>query len=369
MTWDVTALIAAETAASLLNTGLELCAAVELPVTSWRAGDSTYTWLRYTADALATRDTAAANLAKSAWLSTATGAWLTLLAREVYGVERQQAVASTPTCVLSNAKGARYVKAAGEIIVKCSATGVTFRSTAAVTIESGPGTTATVALIADVAGSDGTVGTDDIDEVVTTMLGVTVSSSTAAAGIDEQTDESLREECTASLGALSPNGPPDAYVAVALNPELTGYDTITRATSSEDASDGTVTLWIASASGAVTTEVVAAVQAAVELWATPCCVTPTVASATNAPQTYALTISGDDVPSTAATDIQAIVTTYLSTLAIGGFQSASAVSSLVHTYLVDAGATDVLVAVTAPASGALTAGTVATLATCTVTEV
>lgn len=270
---------------------------------------------------------------------------------------------------LSNAKGATYSRAIGEVIVKSSASGVTYRSTEALALASGPGTTATIALVADVAGSEGSVGVNDIDEIVTTMLGVTATASTAAVGIDEQSDASLADACLATLGSVSVNGPPDAYVAVCLDSTLTGTSSITRAATSTDDTGGAVDVWIARASGAVSSGVVALAQDAVETWATPAGFTPTVYSATNSAQTTAFTVNATGVPATASADIEALVVAYYAALAIGGFVSRSALHSLVYVYLAAAGASDIIVTVTAPAGGTLTEGYVATLDTCTVTEV
>ena len=369
MTIDVRTLFTSETAERILAKGLELAAALGLSVESWRVGDPTHTIFKFVATMLATRDSVVAEFISAGFLSSASGSWKTLLAKEVYGVTREEATYATPTVTLANGGGAVYNKAAGEVIVKASSTGVTFRSTEALALASGPGTSATIALVADEAGSAGTVGVNAIDQVVSTMLGVSIASSTAAVGIDEQSDESLEVECLSTLGALSANGPPDAYNAVCLDSDLTGTSDITRAVTTEDSSDGTVTVYIAGASGAVGAAIVSAAQSAVELWATPATVTPTVISATNAAQAVAYTISGDDIPATASADISALAAAHFAALPIGGYVSTSALIAVAHNYLIDEGASDVLVLLTSPAGGALSAGQVATLGSCTVTEV
>lgn len=370
MTVDVRTLFTSETATRLLSYGIELAAALGLNTTSWVVDSPERVLFKFLANALATRDSVAAELAKAAFLRTATGAWKTLVAQDVYGVTREAATYATPTVTLANGGGAVYAKAAGEVIVKSSATGVTFRSTEALSLASGPGTSATIELVADEAGSAGSVSTDDIDTLVSTMLGVTITSSTAAFGVDEQSDASLESECLNSLGSVSVNGPPDAYNAVCLDSALTGTTAITRAVTSEDDDEGEVTVWIAGATGAVSGSVVTLAQDAIEIWATPSGFTPTVVSATAVPQTIAFDVSGDDIPASAEADIGALVAAYLADVAIGGYLASSAYVALAQTYLVDAGATSVSVSVTAsPTVGALAAGTVATLASCTVTEV
>jgi len=370
VTIDVETLFTRETASRLLSFGLEIAAALGLPVTSWRTGDPSRTLFQFVADALAARDAASVELFRAGFRSSARGSWLTLVAEDMYGVTRQAATYATPTVTLTNNGGGVYTRAAGEVIVKASSTGATFRSTEPLALASGPGTSQTIALVADVPGSAGTVGAGDIDEIVSTMLGVTITASTAAVGIDEQSDASLNEECASTLGALSPNGPPDAYNSVALDSKLTGTSEVTRVTTSEDSDDGTVTVWIAGASGAVSGAIVAAVERAVELWATPACITPTVLSATNAPQDAAFIVAGDGIPTTAAADIGARVATYYATLPIAGFIARSALIALAHDYLVSAGASNVTVELSTPAADVqLAAGEVATAGTITVTEV
>jgi len=369
VTLDVRTLFTSRTAAQWLTWGLDLAASLGLTTTSWEVDSPTRVAFKYLANALAQRDEVGSELIRAGWIRSARGTWKTLVAQDVFGVTRVAATYSTPSVTLSNAKGGVYSRAAGEVIVKASSTGATFRSTEALTLASGPGTSATIALVADVAGSAGSVGVNDIDEIVTTMLGVTATASTAAAGIDEQSDDALETECLATLGSLSVNGPPDAYNAVCLNAEHTGTTLITRATTSANSRDGTVTVWIAGASGAVSAPTVALAQTAVELWATPATITPTVVSATDDPQTVVIMVSATGVPATAEDDIEALVIAHFAEVAIGGLVSVSALVSLTHEYLIDAGATDVEVEVTSPTGGTLTVGYVATVASVTVTVI
>lgn len=369
MTIDIRTLFTAATADSILAAGLELCASLGLPVTAWQVDNPSRVILKWLASSLASRDDAASVYIQSGFLSSATGSWKTLVAQEVYGVTRTAATYATVDVTLSNGGGGVYVRDAGEVILKASGSGVTYRSTEAMSLASGPGTSVTIACIADEAGSAGTVGVDGVDEIVSTMLGVTISGSTAGVGVDEQSDDSLEEECFATIGRASPNGPPDAYNATVLDADLTGAPLITRAHTTEDASDGTVTVYVATSSGAVSSGDVALAQAAVEIWSTPAGMTPTVVSATVDPQSVALNISGEDIPATAETDIEALIVTYYSTVSIGGYVSSSALVSLAHEYLVDAGATEVEVTNASGTGGQLAEGYVATVSSVTVTEV
>lgn len=286
---SVLTLFVAESADTIFKLGLELAQALGLPVTSWRTGDPTRSLYKYLAVKLATVDQTVANLARSAFLSAAVAAanagvpgakeWLKILALEVYGVTPQEATYATGTVTLVNNGGGFYPREAGDLAFKSTITGKTYHSTSAGTIASGPATTATFDFIADEPGSDSALAADELDELVTKLLGVEVQSNTAAPALDEESADSIAERCNDSLGALSPNGPLDAYRYVAKNSELTGLTTITRAISIDN-EDGTVTVFIAGPAGAVTGGEVTTVQDAIDTWATPNCVTATVFSAT-----------------------------------------------------------------------------------------
>jgi len=370
MTISISTLFTGDTASRILSVGLELAASLGLDTTSWRDGDPEKTLFNFVADRLADRDTIITELIKAGFLSLTSGDWLTLVAGDLYGVTRTAATAAAPSVDFSNALGGVYSKAIGEVIVKASSTGELFRNSEAFSISSGPGATATVAFVAENAGTTGNVALDDVDTIVTTMLGVTITGSTAASGVDAQSDASLQTACTNTLGALSANGPPDAYNAVALDSDLTGETTLTRATTVEDASDGTVTIYVATSTGAPAGAAVTAAQDAIEIWSTPACITPTVVAASEYPLAVTQTVSGTGIPSGVEAAVTALITAEFADVEIGGYISLSALTALTHNYLIAQGATDVLVTTTAPsASVQLAAGQVVTAGVVTVTEV
>jgi hypothetical protein len=296
MTINVRTLISVQTAAHFLNVGLELAAAVGLPVTTWRAGDPTRSFYKFLAEALGERDGHVAEFIKGAWLSTAEGEWLEVLADETFGITKTAATYATPTVTLRNDGGGFYDLAAGDLTVKSTESGVTFHSTSPPLISGVPGVlsggvTATFELLADTEGSAGSVSIDEIDELVTTLPGVVVVSSTAAFATDAQSDEELREQCRASRGALSPNGARDAYEYVARNVTYTGQTGVTRARAVRVRATGRVNVYIAGPSGAVAGAVVTAVQNAVDLWATPLTADATVISATALSVTRTVTVN------------------------------------------------------------------------------
>ena len=367
MTIDVNALFITDTAAALLNKGLDLAQAIGLPVTSWRAGDPTRSLYQYLAEVLATLEGSRAEFIKAGFLSTASGDWLTVLASDVYGVDRREATYSTPSVVLHNAGGGQYPIDPGELTLKSTATGATFHNTSGGLLVGGASITLT--LTADSPGSVGTVVANEIDALVTTLLGVTVSSSTAAIGLDEQDDPSLKSDCRDSRGALSPNGPADAYDYVARNPKLTGVSTITRSRATSYSATGHVTVYVAGPNGGVSGADVLAAQAAIETWATPLCVTPTVVSAAETVVNVTGTIHGDDVPADFLARESAALAVLFSGLPIADAGGDSlAVSLLVAT--LHAAIPLKAVVLSAPAADVtIPAGHVPKLGTVTITEI
>jgi len=349
VTLSIDTLFTAATAEAILARGLEVARAVGLVVSSWRVGDPTRAAFKFLAEVLENHETIAAQFAKSAFLSTSEGDWKTVVAKETYGVERPAASYATSTVSLLNSGGGWYDVEAGDLTVASSLSGATYHNLGAISLH-GAGATDSAVFEADVEGSEGAAGADEIDSVVTSLLGVTVTGSTVAIASDAASDPALDTLCEASLGALSPNGPPEAYEYVALNSELTGTTEITRAQSSEDSATGAVTLWLASAVGAVSDDAVIAAQAAIDVWATPLGITPTAQSALEDSTDCTATIAGSDLPADAVAKCEAAYAATLAVTPIGGLLSRSAIISAMQVALVNAGATNVSVSPSLPAA-------------------
>jgi hypothetical protein len=264
----------------ILRLGLEIGAALGLPVTSWAAGDPTRACFKYLAEVLETYETATSQFVKSAFLSYAEDDWLKLLAEELYGLDPEtfEPTFATPTITLSNTGGGgNYPLEPGELTVRNSETDKTYHNTNSGTISPGLASI-TFDLVADEGGSDSSVGANEIDEFVTQLNGVTIVSNTVGLANDAPSNEEIRTLCRTSLGALSPNGPLDAYEHIALNSTYTGVTGINRARAVAS-TNGTVTVTIATVTGPADGAAVTAVQDAVERWAAPLTTNPTVVSA------------------------------------------------------------------------------------------
>ncbi len=280
---SVAQLFAAQTADVFIAQGLAVAQSLGITTTTWRTGDPTKSLYNFLAQALAAREPVLAQYVKAGFLSSANDDdWLTILASDVYGVPRVDATFATSNVQLTNTGGGFYPISPGDLTFKSSISGKTYHNTNGDAEVGGPlsaGAMRTYAVAADSAGSTSSAGVNEINTLVTSLLGVNVISSSQAVGVDRQDGASLKAQCLATLGALSPNGPADAYEYVCRNPALTGAQDITRASSFGDNTTMTVTVYVAGAAGPVAGASVTAAQAAVERWATPLCVLPTVINA------------------------------------------------------------------------------------------
>jgi phage-related baseplate assembly protein len=279
-------------------------ARVGVNVTSWKSGSVVRTMIVAVSVVFAAFTTIMASIARSGFLELSSGEWLTLVARYVYGVERNAASYASGSVVLSNAQGGIYSLDAGDLIVANVDTGRTYRSTAPFTLPAATGTppaitpgTVTVPIAATEAGADSSADAGKISHMVTTLLGVTCTNPGSLTGFNEEIDTLLRQRCSETLGALSPMGPWDAYsTALRKATRLDGTSlNITRVGLTADGY-GHVDVYCATDAGGVTgdptdpTTDLGAAMAAVLEWAAPQAITPRVHGATELiqPVTYSV---------------------------------------------------------------------------------
>jgi phage-related baseplate assembly protein len=273
-----------ETKAAIYTRGLALATTLGLTVTSWAAGDTTRSLYHFVSSVLETLEINVAGYVSSGFLDHAEGDWLTLLAKQVFNVDRIEGTFATSTVELTNSGGAVFDIDAGDLTAKSTTSSKTYTNTEAgalaATGDAAGGDVLELEFTADVIGSDSSAAVDEIDALVTTLLGVTVTASTVAVGLDSESDESLRDRCRAKLATLSAAGPRDAYNFVVRDTTLTEVTDITRSRTVGDSATGDVTIYVASAAGPVAGASVTAAQDVVEEWAAPVCITPTVANCT-----------------------------------------------------------------------------------------
>jgi hypothetical protein len=275
-------LVTATTKEKLYNFALGVATALGLPVSSWQAGDPTRSLYHVESESLATWEQIVVAYIMSGFLDYATGAWLKILAYQVYGVVVPEATYASTDVVLTNGGGGLFANIEpGSLVFKNSTTGKTYRNTTGGTLASGPGTTLTVTVVAEEAGSDSSAAAEEIDEMVTRLRGVTCSNALAAVGVDEQDEAVTRQQCRNRISRISPNGAKGAYVDVALDSDLTGTSAIIDARSYGDSDVGDVLVYLRGASGAVADADRDLVEEAILSNCTPLCITPTVLSVVN----------------------------------------------------------------------------------------
>jgi phage-related baseplate assembly protein len=265
--------------------------------TSWMVGSVVRAMVTSVSLFLSSLSYLQAAIAKSGFLELASGDWLALVALYVFGVEKVQATFAAGEVTLTNPGGGVYTYDPDDLTVRNSATDKSYRNTAPFTLNAGE--TLTIAVQAVEAGAASTSIAGAVDEIESGPTGVTVTNATAIVGADAESDPALRTRCLEKLGALSPNGPWDAYSYVAKNAKRADGSPIgvTRARLEKDGY-GFVTLFVATATGGVTGDEndpdtdLGAINEAVQRQAVPQAVTASTASAVpvTVPVTYTLTL-------------------------------------------------------------------------------
>jgi len=285
---SITDLVVAKTKAVLYSSWLALATGLGVPVTSWEVGDPTDSLAQWVTEEIAALEVVFVDFCKSAFLDYAAAdstlyEWLVIVAAQNFGYVARTATYATGTIRLTNTAGGIYTFDIGDLTIKNSVTGATYHNTESGTLLGGTLSMATIidlAIEADLPGSASTSGVGDIDTMVTTFLGVTCSNAAVVTGQDAEPATSIVTGCRAKLARMTNGGPKDAYVSVALDSALTGTTEAIKARSTSDSVTGQVSVYVASATGTVTAPSLALIQSAVELWAEPLCITPTVYSAT-----------------------------------------------------------------------------------------
>jgi uncharacterized phage protein gp47/JayE len=258
---------------------------VGLKTTNWSEGGFTRTLLALFANLYTTGGDVVRIVAASGFLDTAEDAWLTFLARNVFGVERVEATyAAAPASLeLTNGGGGLFVYDAGDIVVAHEDTGATYRNTTGGTLNPGVGQKLLLDLAAEEPGTNSNASIGKIRVMVTTSLGVTCNNVVALAGLDGETDALLRQRCRDSVAALAIGGIKNAYEYYAKSAKRADGTPVgvTRVLVATPLGDGTVDVYIAGVNGALSSTDVAYVQADFDKYVTPYGFSATAISAVN----------------------------------------------------------------------------------------
>jgi len=355
------------TAAQYLSQILATLAAQGFPVTAWQAGNAGRTLAVADAAALADLRAVIADVARGGYLDTATGDWLTLLAAGLFDLTRTPATYAVGSVTLSCVPTAGpYNLTAGALVVSDGTRRWRSTNTASLTLPSSGSLPVEVRAESPGAAYNVSGSTLSTTPVSPSLAGVTVTAATSwitTAGAVEESDASLRARCRLRWSTLGRGATLEAYEYNAL---AAGVAAITRAQAIAGVGDGTVTVYIAQASGAATSPQVATVQTYIS-GVCPATDAPTVIAATAVPidvtaTVYVAAASNSAANRTLATDA---ITAYIDALAMGN--AVVDVARIGASIYSAAGIRDV--DLSAPVDTTITAGQVATVGTVSLTWV
>lgn len=258
-------------------------------VASWKASAPIRATVNGMAYMLAAITSLISFVTKSGFLSKATTGYLEILAEDVYDTEAVVAQAATAEMTLDNsAGGGVFSFDPGDMIVANPTTGKEFTNSASISLGAG-GVETAQPFIAIETGSDSNSAIGTVTEIISpVMVGTVVTNTTAFLGIDNEPADALRVRAKESLGAASPNGPPDAYNFIAKAARRVADDSligVTRTRGFPDNATGLINFFIASDTGGITGSVgdtgtdLGKVDDDCQRLATSLCVTLTTASA------------------------------------------------------------------------------------------
>jgi hypothetical protein len=322
MSFSLAEILTVEERDSVVETLLAVAASLGAKTTSWQQGGQILTLLTTAADKLSELTGVAVEIAKGGFGDLLpSDEWADLWAQSRFDVTRVPATQATGLVNLTNTSLSNYGPLnPGDLIIAHATTGKTYRNTGTITILASVGL-ADVAVAADEAGIASNAAPATITTVISTLVGVGSSNPLSLLGTDKETTLALVTRSRAKLGALSPNGPKDAYNYVATTPSLSA--TAVPITRTKTVTTGaTVSVYLATAAGAPTAGDVAIVQTSIDRYAEPWVATSTAIAATAVPVpiTYQVWVSESQLTSAQIqTAISAALIAWFATLDLGGY--------------------------------------------------
>ncbi len=241
-----------------LETSLTILSQLGFQATSWQSGGIQRTLLSLFCKTWAQLSTIINAIANGGFASTSSGAWLTLVAKYVFNLTRQEAQSTIGQILLTNSGGGTNTFAAGDIIVADQPNGTasanTYTCTAGGTL--GPHSSLSVEFKANVAGAAGNIapGTTlylwtPISNVAATNPALVPTSNTwvTTPGADAESDQRLALRCTGAWPMRTYSNTNGAYIGWA----LTALPALTRAQMVFAPGNFTVQLVGATALGAI----------------------------------------------------------------------------------------------------------------------
>lgn len=269
-------LIPSRTAAQVRDAVLSRLTALGFPVTSWGDGGVARTLVEGFAWVVADARVAVMLVAKGGLLDEAEGAWLSLLSRSVFDLERILATFAVGEVTLAEGAGSGpHTITAGQMIVGRNGSGSTpARRFVAVTGGTlNPGGTLVIRVKAEEPGTGFNLAHGDVAFMFTPLPGVTVSAASSwltATGctpaVDEETDARLRQRCRdrwATLGSGFTRSAVRYWCTSALFSDGSSVG-CTRVGFATPPGDGSYVVYVAGATGGLGSTGVTQLQAVIE---------------------------------------------------------------------------------------------------------
>jgi phage-related baseplate assembly protein len=330
VTVTLASLLTVPTAAEALASVQDTYTQLRLRVSSWSSMGLGSAVTNHMARVAREVSVSVRNIAASGLLDTATGEWLTLLAASAYGRVRTPAgytqgrlkitVASGASPLVIATTDSRYVRApaSGKRYLILNETGSN--------ITIGAGSSDYVDIKAESPGDSYNLAEDTITEWLSGESGITITNDGAETspvewieelGVDEESDDALRQACADRWATLSANPPAEAYRGVAID----ASSLITRAyvDATNPAGAGTVAIYLAGPSGVVTATEVTAAETAIAAMKGLCAIV-SVASAVEESCALTGTVYVEDGYELATVEaaVEEALDTYFAALPIGG---------------------------------------------------
>jgi len=260
MTTTVTELLTAPTPDDNLRALFAFLALKGLPATSWQSGSVPRTLLAAEAEWLSDLGVAIQNVAKGGWLDDAEGDWLTLLAWNLFQVERAPATFTIGRITLTDSANAGpFTIDPNSIVVADGSRSLRFQYSEDTTYSLALGGSVSILVQAESAGAAYNLGAAAVSVLLTALPGVSVTNAVdwiTQQGKDEESDASLRARCRARWSTLGTGSNEDAYLYWARS-----VPGVTDARVVSDPATGIVTVYVRGPAGPAGAGVVAAVDA------------------------------------------------------------------------------------------------------------
>lgn len=326
-----------------------VCVALGLPITGWLSGAVVRTLIAVVAVVVAGISRLIARIARGGFRSLAENEWLTLLAKDQYGLDRIGAEYASGTVRLTKTGGAVYSLEPGDLILKHASKTTLYSNRDAISLAGAA--TVDAVFVAMVAGSASDAAIGEITQFVTPLNGVASSNTTAFQGQDRESDAELRARCAAQFASMSAAGPADVYVVKAKASRLNGAMIGVNRVLVQSFSPGSIKVLCAKNDGEITAPEEAQVTADLQT-ITPLGVTSYAVTATAMPTNIRYTAyayQGSQTEADIKSKIYSALAAWLQTRPIGGDNGCLWVSAI-HAVILGADPSIYRVALTLPAA-------------------